>query len=177
VKPAQPVIIGYRFAAVPEWIIYEEALTPLAVRIFACLARHGTDPSNCYPSNARIARLVHCDRSTVKGILRALEEVGAIRRFPRWDEHGRQTSNGFLLAGDRRLLPAAASDTGGGRDNSPRGGRDNSPGGGRTSPPKENHNERDPNEGVALPDFADSDRDARQDDLDDSNDWHMAEGY
>jgi hypothetical protein len=97
------VEVGYRFAMIPEWILYHEGLSPLAVRLYGALARHGMDPGTCYPSHARLGRLIGVEEKSIKRPLRQLIEVDAVHVTRRW-VRGRRTSNGYRLAGDAPLV-------------------------------------------------------------------------
>lgn len=110
---------GYRFATIPEWILYHPELNGTAVRVYGCLDRHGQDPSTCYPSHARVGALLGMSERSVAKPLAELEAVGAIEVVARF-EGGRQTSNGYTLAGDVPLtaqdcVPAPADLRGSGR--------------------------------------------------------------
>jgi hypothetical protein len=107
--------LGYRFAIIPEWVLYHPDLTPLAVRVYGCLARHGMDPDSCFPSHERIARLVGVDERSVARPVRQLVAVGAIA-IRRRDVHGRRSTNGYWLAGDE---PFEATDRRAGERGSP----------------------------------------------------------
>lgn len=98
---------GYRFAPIPEWVLYHPELSDKAVRIFGTLMRHGHDPSNCYPSDARIAELIHCSDTTIPKHRKQLYLARAAYAVPRFDDDGRQTTNGYHLAGDAPLLAPA----------------------------------------------------------------------
>jgi hypothetical protein len=97
------VEVGYRFAMIPEWILYHEDLSPLAIRLYGALARHGMDPATCYPSHARLAMLCHLEERSVAIPLRQLVDVGAVQ-ITRRAINGRRTSNGYRLAGDAPLV-------------------------------------------------------------------------
>lgn len=92
----------YRFAPVPEALLYDPTITPMAVRVYAVLARHGMTPESCYPSHALIAERCGCSPRSVQRPLRELEEAGWITRVPRFDERGDRRSDGFIV----RVEPA-----------------------------------------------------------------------
>jgi len=89
-------IHGDVWAKVPEALIYSE-LSANAVRIYAAFMRHGSDPTNCYPSYARLAELCHMGQTTVRRAVAELVEAGWIEIEHRYDADGRQTSNGYHI--------------------------------------------------------------------------------
>jgi hypothetical protein len=97
-KPPPDVTTIYRFAAIPEWVLYHPDLSAICVRLYGALARHGTDQDRCYPSQARLAHLCGISERSVQAPLRQLEKVGAIRRHL---SEGRSTR--YELAGDTPL--------------------------------------------------------------------------
>jgi hypothetical protein len=122
---------GYRFAPIPEWVLYSPDLSDKAVRIFGTLLRHGVDPSNCYPSDARIAQLIHCAEQTIPRHRKQLYAVHAVYAVARFDGDGRQTTNGYRLAGDAPLVTPATQQPlqsgRGGRVSTQQGEREPSP--------------------------------------------------
>lgn len=96
--PAPPhVSTDYRYAPIPEDVLYDSALDPLAVRIYGALMRHGLTPDVCYPSHRRLAELVGCAARSVQRPLRVLEDAGWIARLPRFDERGERISDAFVV--------------------------------------------------------------------------------
>ena len=93
---------SYRFAIIPEWVLYHPDLSANAVRVYGALARHGMDPATCYPSQERIGKLIGVAPRSVAALIRQLGDVGAVQVVPRY-LRGRRTSNGYLLAGDMPL--------------------------------------------------------------------------
>lgn len=87
----------YRYAPVPQALLYDTTLTDKAIRVYACLARHGMDPGSCYPSHARIGELIGAAARSIQRPLRDLEAAGWIERVRRVDETGARTSDGFLV--------------------------------------------------------------------------------
>jgi hypothetical protein len=90
----QHVTTDWKYAPIPEAVLYSD-LSGTAVKVYGCLLRHGLTPDSCYPSHARIARLIHISPRSVQRPLRELEEAGWIRRIPRFNPGGEQTSDGF----------------------------------------------------------------------------------
>lgn len=102
---------GYRFATIPEWVLYHPHLTAAAIRVYGCLDRRGQTPSDCYPSHADIAERAQMSERSVARPLAELAAAGAIQIVPRFVE-GRQTSNGYRLAGDAPFpLPLSARES------------------------------------------------------------------
>lgn len=96
------VTSDYRFAPIPEDLLYDPAISDLAVRVYGVLARHGMTPESCYPSHARIAGFCGCSPRSIQRPLRALEDAGWITRVPRYSDTGERTSDGFIV----RTTPA-----------------------------------------------------------------------
>lgn len=121
---------GYHFGLVPDWVWQHEGISDKAVRVYICLNRHGHDPTNCFPSDARIGRQIHSSKSAVKRARRCLVELHVVAVVPRFASDGRQISNGYHLAGDVPLDPSvypvisdppAADERGRGSDATPEG--------------------------------------------------------
>jgi DNA-binding MarR family transcriptional regulator len=72
----------FRWASIPEPILYDGRLTHESIRIYACLDRHANKEGVCWPSITRISKLIHISRPTVIKHLKLLEECCfiAIRR-------------------------------------------------------------------------------------------------
>src|SRR5262245_49552875 len=85
-----------RFAIVPEGIILD-GTSAQALHLYCALARHGTDPANCYPSHARLAAQIGCSTDTVGRRLDDLVQRGWITVTPRHRDDGGRTSNGYHL--------------------------------------------------------------------------------
>lgn len=98
---------GYRYATIPEWLLYDSSVSALAIRVYGVLDRHGSDPSNCYPGHTRIAKLVGVSPRSINAPIRELEQVGAVLREKRESADGGRTSNGYYLAGDHPFDRAA----------------------------------------------------------------------
>lgn len=110
--PSPSVEIADRFAILPEALLYDPAIPAEAVRVYGVLLRHGSDPTNCYPSHARIADLIGKSARSVPAWVRALEAAGWVERFPRTGPSGDPTSNGYRVhaspieRADERGVPA-----------------------------------------------------------------------
>jgi len=89
----------YRFAIIPEWVIFHPGLEAMDVRVFGCLDRYGEQP---FPGVPTLARQLHCSDRTVQRSIERLEEARAVRRIMRFRD-GRQTTNAYVLAGDQPL--------------------------------------------------------------------------
>lgn len=106
-RPA--VTRDYHFAQVPEWVLYHPDLSAQAVRVFGALDRHAGEAGSCYPSLARIARLIGCSQDTVRRAIADLVDAGAVVVTPQFvpavghdgEPTGkmRQTSNTYELRG------------------------------------------------------------------------------
>lgn len=85
------------FAQMPEGVLYDSSLSDKAVRVYGALLRHGSDPSNCYPSHDRIARLIGCSKRSITRPLDELEKAGWVEREKRYDANGARTSDGYVV--------------------------------------------------------------------------------
>lgn len=92
-----PETVGFRFAMIPEALVYDEAVSDGAVRLFAALLRHGMDPKSCYPSLERLAELLGKTDRTIRRQIRELESAGWVEVVTRHRPDGGQTSNGYRL--------------------------------------------------------------------------------
>lgn len=108
---------GFRWAAIPEDLLFDAAISPEAVRVYGVLLRHGTDPGSCYPSHRRIAQLIGKSPRSVPRWVRELEVAGWVQVVPRTASQGDPDSNGYRVfdhaqpsagvpAGSRTPLPA-----------------------------------------------------------------------
>jgi hypothetical protein len=85
----------YRFAPIPEELLYDTEVSDLAVRVYGVLIRFGMTPGSCYPSQATIAARVGKATLTMPRPLRELEDRGWIVRVARYNEAGGRTSDGY----------------------------------------------------------------------------------
>lgn len=85
----------YRFAPVPEDLLWDTELDATSVRVYVTLMRHGLDPASCYPSHARIAELIGVSARSVARPLKRLEERGWISRTERFSDRGDRLANGY----------------------------------------------------------------------------------
>jgi len=108
------VLLGYKFAAIPEWVLYHPDLTGDDVRVFGVLARYGND---IRPSQKTIAEKIGKSPDTVKRSLHRLVDAGAVRVEHR-TEGDAPLPNRYHLAGDDPLAPSGGTDArrGGGTD-------------------------------------------------------------
>lgn len=88
----------YRFARIPEWVLYHADLNEIAVRVYGTLDRF--DGRDCFPSLKAIGIKLGKSEDAVRRAIRSLEAVGAIKVQERATADGRQTSNRYLLAGE-----------------------------------------------------------------------------
>lgn len=86
---------GFKFAQVPEELVYDPEITDGAVRVYAVLVRHGTDPSNCFPSYDRIGKLTGKSPRSIPRLILELEEAGWVERQHQRTPQGDLTSNGY----------------------------------------------------------------------------------
>lgn len=93
------VVSTYRFARLPEWMLFHPELSDGAVRVYGVLDRM-TGGAGCFPGVPTVAKRMHKSPDTVRRAIRELERVGAVTVTPRHTRKGRQTSNLYALAGD-----------------------------------------------------------------------------
>jgi len=99
------------FAQMPEGVLYDSSLSDKAVRVYGALLRHGSDPSNCYPSHDRIARLIGCSKRSVARPLDELEKAGWVDREKRYDANGARTSDGYMVRVSRATVAQESATT------------------------------------------------------------------
>lgn len=107
------VVLGYKFAAIPEWVLYHPDLSGDDVRVFGVLARYGNDVR---PSRQTIAERIGKSTDTVDRCVGRLTAAGAVRVEARYEGDTR-LPNRYHLAGDDPI-PAE-----GGRTDAEGGGR------------------------------------------------------
>jgi len=99
------------FAQMPEGVLYDPSLSDKAVRVYGALLRHGSDPTNCYPSHDRIARLIGCSKRSVARPLDELEKGGWVERAKRYDANGARTSDGYMVRVSRAPVAQESATT------------------------------------------------------------------
>lgn len=97
---------GYRFAILPEWILYHTELDSIDKVVYAILDRH--NGTACFPSHRTIGEKINRSNETVRRSIANLESVGAVLVESRFKD-GRQTSNLYRLAGDTPFRPVSPS--------------------------------------------------------------------
>lgn len=99
------VVLGYKFAAIPEWILYHPDLTGDDVRVYGVLARYGND---IRPAQGTIAEKIGKSADTVKRALHRLVDVGAVFVEARFED-GAPLPNRYHLAGDEPVYAPSGS--------------------------------------------------------------------
>ena len=94
--------VDFRFAPIPEELLFDTTVSSTAVRLWGVLARHGLDPDSCFPSTARLAGLLGRAQRTVPLLLAELETAGWLTRHARFAADGGRTSNRFELHSTRK---------------------------------------------------------------------------
>lgn len=90
-----PVTSDYRYAPIPQDLLYDPSISAQAVRIYGVLMRHGSDPSRCYPSHERLGQLIGVSERSVQRPLAELVKAGWIKKVRRTNKHGERTSDGY----------------------------------------------------------------------------------
>lgn len=111
--PTPHVEVTERFALVPEPLLYDPDICAEAVRVYAVLRRHGSDPTNCYPSHRRLAELIGKSPRSIQGWLRQLDDAGWIDRVARTTPSGDPDSNGYRVHGRAQERGVRAGERGG----------------------------------------------------------------
>jgi helix-turn-helix protein len=121
---SQPVhvTVADRFAIVPEALLYDPEISADAVRVYGVLARHGSDPSNCYPKHARIAALIGRSKASVWRWIKELEGAGWIDVVARVSSDGDPDSNGYVVHATVAAPRGVPATPRGGVPADPRGG-------------------------------------------------------
>lgn len=88
---------GYRFAPIPEALLYSRGISDKAVRVYATLMRHGLDPQHCFPSHRRIAEFIGSAPRSIQRPIKELEDAGWIVRQPRFTDGGYRQSDGWFV--------------------------------------------------------------------------------
>ena len=91
------VELADKFAIIPEALLYDPQIPAEAVRVYGVLIRYGSDPANCYPSHATIARHIGKSHRSVPAWIKALEQAGWVERFARTGPEGDPTSNAYRV--------------------------------------------------------------------------------
>jgi hypothetical protein len=78
--------------------VHAKSIGAIGVAIYTVLARFANRRTGeCWPTIARIERMLDLGRSTVKRYLHRLQVAGLISIEERWDEEGDRTSNRYTL--------------------------------------------------------------------------------
>lgn len=94
---APHVTVQEPFAVIPEALLYDPKVDDGMVRVYGVLRRHGSDPSNCYPSHRRIAGLTGKSKRSIPAIIGRLVDAGWVSVMHRRDEAGDPTSNAYTV--------------------------------------------------------------------------------
>ncbi len=82
-----------RFAIIPEWLLDHPDLTPIALRVFAVMARYADkDTDQACRSRSTLARRACCSPDTLDRALRLLRDLGAVEWDRQTDERGNAPS-------------------------------------------------------------------------------------
>lgn len=105
------VSTDYRFAPMPEALLYDHEVDNLAFRVYGALMRHGLDPDSCFPSHRRIGELLGISERSVQRPLRTLEQRGWVRRKPRFNRRGDRITDGYFVYSNRQETALADAPT------------------------------------------------------------------
>ncbi len=94
--PSVSVVGAEEYAKVPEALLYDPTLSPLAKAVYGVLRRHGDVPARCYPSHKRIGSLLGVSERSVQRPVVDLERAGWVVRVRRIIE-GRERSCGYIV--------------------------------------------------------------------------------
>lgn len=92
--------LGYRFAAIPEWVLYHHDLEPIDVRVFGVLCRLAHFRSD--PSLEELGAKIGASKSTVHRSIARLHAVGALAIETQQRAAGGHDRHVYHLAGDDR---------------------------------------------------------------------------
>jgi hypothetical protein len=98
-----PVKSPLPFAALPHALRRDPRLTARAIVTAAALLEYARDRPSCWPSNARLARDMHCSPRTVRYALAALQAAGWVSV-----RHGADNATGRLIVLAWRVKVVAA---------------------------------------------------------------------
>lgn len=112
----------YRFAPIPEALVFDPALSGNAVRVYAILARHGMDPGSCYPSHRRIGELSGLSQRSIPRLLTDLAEAGWVTIIHRFTPSGDPDSNAYQVHVDAQVCAGSTQESGEGytRESAPK---------------------------------------------------------
>lgn len=86
------------FVMVYNSFILNEKYTITQKMMFLALKSYGGSKNNCYPSHETLSKQLYTSVSSVKRVLKELDELGAILTINRYMESNRKTSNLYILA-------------------------------------------------------------------------------
>lgn len=96
------VASDFRFATVPEAVLYDEAISAQAMRLYAVLVRHTDRNAEAWPRLSTLATLLHTSRDSIKRWLGELTRRGWVTCTARTRSNGSQTTNRYTVHAVRR---------------------------------------------------------------------------
>lgn len=105
-------------------VAWSGTVSPYQLAVLYALACFANQDGHCFPGIPTLCRRARMSERKVQSVLRELNALGLVTTSPRFDEHGRQTSNGYQLDLTGRLgkpgegaddAGASAPDAGSGR--------------------------------------------------------------
>jgi hypothetical protein len=81
-----------------RWALRAKIDDPIQKLALTAIAEcHNAKTGECFPSQAYIAEVIGRKERSVRSYLAALEQAGFYSRKPRYDRHGKRTSDSFVL--------------------------------------------------------------------------------
>ena len=95
-----------QFAIVPLMAAHDTKLSDRAFRVLACLSAYADKNGHCYPSMAKIAKMLGVSKPAIVKQVRALEKAGYVETRADFWPSGRQRNNIYKVAYSRPLNEA-----------------------------------------------------------------------
>ena len=101
--------LRYGFAQVPNVVLRDRRLSPIAFKLYVILLSYAWDKRHCFPGQTRLADDTGCDARTV---IRALKELQKLKLI-RIEQRGQGKSNSYHIRRLTESYPKQMVDKGG----------------------------------------------------------------
>lgn len=94
---------GARFSIIPAWIVTDQRLKGIDLKVLCLLGTHTNKEGWCRRSQVKMAEQLKCGRSTVQDSLNRLAEIGAVEKRPVASADGRDSAHWYRVVLDREV--------------------------------------------------------------------------
>lgn len=120
-----PKLKSGKYGKVSQNVVEDRRLNKTDILLMIALGTYADQRGYCWPSVTTLAESIGVGVRYVRRRLKHLEELGHIQRISRYDDQGRQTSNGYLVkivsGSSESSVETKSTDVAGGGLTDPRG--------------------------------------------------------